>query len=162
MKVLWAPWRMDYILGPKAGNCPFCVPETQLEDEERLIVFRGKFTFVLLNKFPYNNGHIMVTPYRHVMNFEDLTKDEAYELTDLLQLSNRALKEFCNPDGINMGINLGRAAGAGVAEHLHVHLVPRWVGDSSFIAVMDEVRIVPEHIQKTYEKLLSIFKKLTS
>ena len=162
MKVMWAPWRMEYVLEPKSGTCPFCVPENTLDDKERLIVHRGKFTFVLLNKFPYNNGHIMVTPYRHVMDFADLTQDEAYEITDLLQLSNRALKKFCNPDGINMGINLGRAAGAGIAEHLHFHLVPRWVGDSSFIAVMDEIRMVPQHIQRTYEELLSVFEQLTS
>ena len=162
MKVLWAPWRMDYVLGDKPDSCPFCVPQNEDEDKERLILYRGELAFVLLNKFPYNNGHIMVTPYRHVKDFEELEQAEAHELMDLLQLSSRALKTFCNPNGINIGANLGQAAGAGIAEHLHLHLVPRWVGDSSFIAVMDEVRIVPQHLDKTYEGLLAVFKKLST
>ena len=161
MKVLWAPWRMDYVLGAKPDCCPFCVPQNVDEDGERLILYRGKLAFVLLNKFPYNNGHILVTPYRHVKDLDELEQAEAHELMDLLQLSSRALKAFCNPNGINIGVNMGQAAGAGIAEHLHFHLVPRWVGDSSFIAVMDEVRIVPQHLSKTYEGLLAAFKELS-
>ena len=161
MKQLWCPWRLEYILGPKPDACVFCLPEGTEEDEERLVVYRGTWNFVILNKFPYNNGHIMVTPYRHVKDLDELEQAEAHELMDLLQLSSRALKAFCNPNGINIGLNMGQAAGAGIAEHLHFHLVPRWVGDSSFIAVMDEVRIVPQHLSKTYEGLLAVFKELS-
>ena len=176
MKVMWAPWRMDYVLGPKADACPFCLPgcaaattgaqnsepDSTVDDAERMIVHRGKFAFVLLNKFPYNNGHLMVTPYRHVMNLEDLTPEESRELMELVTLAARALKKYATPEGINIGLNLGRAAGAGIADHLHFHLVPRWVGDSSFIAVMDEVRMVPQHIRETYRQLSAVFKELAS
>lgn len=172
MKVMWAPWRMDYVLGPKADSCPFCLPcspasagshkNDKGDDAARLIVHRGKFAFVLLNKFPYNNGHLMVTPYRHVMNLEDLTPEESRELMELVTLAARALKKYATPEGINIGLNLGRAAGAGIADHLHFHLVPRWVGDSSFIAVMDEVRMVPQHIRETYRQLSAVFKELAS
>lgn len=159
MKVMWAPWRMEYILGPKADACPFCIPDTS-DDAERLIVHRGSRVFVLMNKFPYNNGHMMVTPYRHVMHLEDLDLEESQEMMGLITLSAKVLKEYCSPEGINVGINLGQAAGAGIAGHLHCHLVPRWTGDSSFLAVMDEVRTIPQHLQKTYLNIVEIFKKL--
>lgn len=160
MKQLWAPWRLDYILGSKAGTCPFCIPQNKQEDAERLILYRGKFAFVLMNKFPYNNGHLLVTPYRHVMELTDLNSDESHEVMDLLQKSSTALSRHCSPEGVNIGANVGSAAGAGIGGHLHFHVVPRWNGDSSFIAVLDEVRVVPQHVQTTYQELLTIFKKL--
>ena len=172
MQTLWAPWRMQYILGPKQDACPFCLPsylppnctnnptKQEHDDQQRAILKRGKCAFVLLNKFPYNNGHIMVTPYRHVMDITELSQTERYEISDLIRLCALALKEYCAPEGINIGLNMGAAAGAGIAAHLHYHLVPRWNGDSSFMAVLDEVRVIPEHIQKTYNDLLQVFKNL--
>ncbi|ABB38770.1 histidine triad (HIT) protein [Oleidesulfovibrio alaskensis G20] len=160
MKTLWAPWRLEYILGPKPDTCVFCLPEHTQEDEERLILYRGKFNFVIMNKFPYNNGHLMVTPYRHVMNLAELSVDEAHENMDLIQACVRILNERFSPQGINVGLNLGEAAGAGIREHLHFHLVPRWNGDSSFMAVMDETRVIPEHLNATYAALKPYFERL--
>jgi len=157
MKVLWAPWRIDYILGDKPDNCVFCLPEHTLEDEERFILYRGKSAFIIMNKFPYSNGHIMVTPFKHVMSLESLNSDELFEIMLLLQKCTGILKSHFNCQGINIGLNLGEAAGAGIKEHLHFHLVPRWNGDSSFMAVMDEVRIIPEHLSSTYKKIKPYF-----
>lgn len=160
MKQLWAPWRIDYILGPKPGECVFCLPETTEEDAERLILYRGRHSFVIMNKFPYSNGHIMVCPYRHVMNIEDLNQEEQTEIMDLLQHCSRILKQHFNCQGINIGLNQGEAAGAGIREHLHFHLVPRWNGDSSFMAVMDEVRTIPQHLSETWTQMLPYFVQL--
>lgn len=159
MKQLWAPWRIDYILGPKPDECVFCLAGPE-EDAERLVLYRGKHCFVIMNKFPYNNGHIMVCPYRHVMALEDLTAAESGEAMLLLQQCAKILKRHFNCEGINIGLNQGQAAGAGVREHLHFHLVPRWNGDSSFIAVMDEVRTMPQHLSETYRALRPIFDDL--
>ncbi|MDL2266360.1 HIT domain-containing protein [Desulfovibrio sp. OttesenSCG-928-G15] len=157
MKQLWAPWRIEYILGPKPDSCVFCLPEHTGEDEERLILFRGAYNFVIMNKFPYNNGHLMVTPYRHLMNLCDLEREESVEAMLLLQSCTGILQRHFSPQGVNIGLNLGEAAGAGIREHLHFHLVPRWNGDSSFMAVMDEVRVVPEHLASTYAALKPFF-----
>lgn len=162
MKTLWAPWRLQYILGPKPDMCVFCLPEHTKEDAERLILYRGKFNFVIMNKFPYNNGHLMVTPYRHVMSLAELESEEAHECMDLIQECVRILKARFNPQGINVGLNLGEAAGAGIREHMHFHLVPRWNGDSSFMAVMDETRVIPEHLDATYAALKPYFERLPS
>ncbi|SKA71155.1 HIT family protein [Desulfobaculum bizertense] len=160
MEVLWAPWRLDYILGPKPDSCPFCLPEHTDEDEQRKILFRGQHAFVIMNIYPYTNGHLMVTPYRHVMNLVDLRTEEHHEIMDLIHACTRILQTHFHPQGINIGVNIGEAAGAGIKEHLHFHLVPRWVGDSSFMAVMSEARIVPEHLEKTYAKLRPYFDEL--
>lgn len=160
MKHLWTPWRIDYILGPKPDECVFCIPKSTEEDKDRLILHRGKRCFVIMNKFPYNNGHLMVCPYRHVMAIEDLTPDESQELMQLLQQCSAILKEHFNCEGVNIGLNQGQAAGAGVREHLHFHLVPRWNGDSSFIAVMDEVRCIPQFLSETWQQLKPHFSKL--
>lgn len=157
MKHLWCPWRIDYILGPKPDSCVFCLPGHTDEDEERLVLYRGRRNFVIMNKFPYNNGHLMVMPYRHIMDFCALEADELAELTTLLQTCTGILQKHFSPQGINIGLNLGEAAGAGIREHLHFHLVPRWNGDSSFMAVLDEVRVMPEHLQTTYAALKPYF-----
>lgn len=157
MKQLWCPWRLDYILGPKPDVCVFCLPESREEDEERLVLYRGGWNFVIMNKFPYNNGHIMVTPFRHVMDICDLTPEEAAEHFQLIRASAAILRSRFSPQGINIGLNLGEAAGAGIREHMHFHLVPRWNGDSSFMAVLDEVRVVPEHLYSTYASLKPLF-----
>lgn len=157
MKQLWAPWRIEYILGPKPDTCVFCLPETTEEDEERLVLHRAGSAFVIMNRYPYNNGHIMVCPYRHVSELTELSREETHEIMDLVQRCSGILKQHFNCEGINVGLNLGKAAGAGIGEHLHFHLVPRWNGDSSFIAVMDDVRTVPQHIRETYRALRACF-----
>lgn len=157
MKQLWAPWRIEYILGPKPDACVFCLPESTEEDEERLVLHRGGRAFVIMNRYPYNNGHIMVCPFRHVSELTELSREETHEIMDLVQLCSGILKQHFNCEGINVGLNLGKAAGAGIGEHLHFHLVPRWNGDSSFIAVMDDVRTVPQHIRETYKALRACF-----
>lgn len=157
MKQLWAPWRIEYILGPKPDACVFCLPETTEEDEERLVLHRAGKAFVIMNRYPYNNGHIMVCPYRHVSELTDLSREESHEIMDLVQRCSGILKQHFSCEGINVGLNLGKAAGAGIGEHLHFHLVPRWNGDSSFIAVMDDVRTVPQHIRETYRALRACF-----
>jgi ATP adenylyltransferase len=157
MKQLWCPWRIQYILGPKADACVFCLPEYKDEDEERLILHRGMRNFVVMNKYPYNNGHLLIAPYRHVMHIRDLDADESGEAVTLLQRCAGVLEEHFSPHGINIGLNLGEAAGAGIREHMHFHLVPRWNGDSSFMAVMDEVRVIPEHLHSTYCALKKYF-----
>ena len=154
---LWAPWRIEYILGPKPDECVFCIPEDTSSDEERFVLKRSRFSFVILNKYPYSSGHIMVCPYRHVFSLEELNKEELYEMMDLITVCTKILKKVFNPDGINVGLNIGEAAGAGIEEHLHFHLVPRWVGDHSFMAVFGETMVIPEHLKSVYNKLKPYF-----
>jgi Diadenosine tetraphosphate (Ap4A) hydrolase and other HIT family hydrolases len=161
MKHLWCPWRIQYILGPKPDACVFCLPEHTGEDEERLVLYRGRHNFVIMNKYPYNNGHLMVTPNRHTMHITDLTDNEASEMFSLIRQCAGILEKHFNPPGINIGLNIGEAAGAGIREHLHFHLVPRWIGDSSFMAVLDEVRVMPEHLQESYQNLYPYFSSLS-
>ncbi|MCF8038448.1 MAG: HIT domain-containing protein [Desulfohalobiaceae bacterium] len=153
MDRLWAPWRIEYILGPKPDECIFCLPQTTAEDRERYILFRGRFNFVILNAFPYSNGHLMVTPFRHVSCLTELKPEEHRETMDLLQESTRIVKEAFQPDGVNIGLNIGEAAGAGIEAHLHFHLVPRWNGDHSFMAVFSETMVLPEHLHSVYDRL---------
>lgn len=163
MKNLWAPWRMDYILGPKPDHCVLCVPETATrpeQDADRLVVYRGRLVFVMLNRYPYASGHLMVIPYRHVTDITELTPDESAELLSVTQLACRVLREASHPQGINIGVNLGEAAGAGIRDHMHLHVVPRWNGDSSFIAVLDDVRVIPEHLRATQERFAALFAAL--
>ncbi|CAM2061581.1 ATP adenylyltransferase [Desulfovibrionales bacterium] len=159
MEVLWAPWRIDYILGPKPDTCVFCLPEHGREDREHLILLRARRNLVIMNKFPYNCGHLMVTPYRHVMCLTQLDSEESGEIMELLTRCILILTVDLQPQGVNVGLNLGKAAGAGIQEHLHFHIVPRWNGDSSFMAVMSETRVLPEHLLSTYNKLLPSFHK---
>lgn len=165
MKNLWAPWRMDYILGPKPDRCVLCIPETPdpvcpEQDAERLVVYRGRLVFVMLNRYPYASGHMMIIPYRHVTDITELTPGESAELLSMAQLACRVLREASRPEGINIGINLGEAAGAGIRDHMHLHVVPRWNGDSSFMAVLDDVRVIPEHLRVTRERFASLFASL--
>ena len=160
MDVLWAPWRMDYILNPKPGTCILCLSGHGEDDEERLVLYRGHKAFVIMNKFPYSNGHLMVAPLRHVADLTDLSQEENMEITWLLQQSTRIVRHCCRPEGVNIGLNLGEAAGAGVREHLHVHLVPRWNGDASFMTTICQVRVIPEHLAATRAVLLPHFAAL--
>jgi ATP adenylyltransferase len=161
MDILWSPWRMEYILGSKPDFCVFCLPETEEEDGERLVLHRGRTAFVMLNKFPYNSGHLLVVPFRHTMEYCDLTKDECSEIFALSQHCVAVLEKASSPQGFNLGYNLGAAAGAGVKDHLHLHVVPRWNGDSSFIAVLGQVRTLPEHLATAYARLKPFFDEIT-
>jgi ATP adenylyltransferase len=160
MQRLWSPWRLAYVTGAKnPQGCIFCEALTRNE-REPLILFRGSACFVLLNQFPYNNGHLMIAPNRHVATLAGLTLDESIELMALTQRAEIALTEAYQPEGINVGVNLGRPAGAGIVDHVHVHLVPRWTGDTSFISVIGEVRVLPETLDGTARRLRPIFERL--
>lgn len=148
---------MPYILGPKDPNCIFCVPDHPEHDAERFILARGKLCFVLMNRYPYTNGHIMAAPLRHVADLADLTPEESGELMFWVRAGLQAVRTALRPDGVNIGLNLGEVAGAGVKDHLHVHLVPRWQGDASFISVCGQTRVIPETLAQTYAKLAPIF-----
>ncbi|MBW1721100.1 MAG: HIT domain-containing protein [Deltaproteobacteria bacterium] len=159
MKVLWAPWRMKYILSEeKDEGCIFCPGPERSEDSDRLFLHVGTLSLVMMNRFPYNNGHLLVAPVRHVPGLEHLSDEELLDLMHLVRRSVEILKKVMNPEGFNVGLNLGRVAGAGVEEHMHFHIVPRWNGDTNFMTVLGEVRVIPEHIRETYEKLVPHFK----
>ncbi len=154
MDALWAPWRMEFILQDKSGECIFCTrPKEKDRLRENLIVATGQHSFVILNKYPYNNGHLMVVPYRHTVELSELTPEEVLELHGFLTRSVQVLREQCHPDGFNMGVNLGKAAGAGIEHHLHYHLVPRWNGDTNFMPVLADTHSMPEHLRVTYDRL---------
>ncbi|MDR0616037.1 MAG: HIT domain-containing protein [Synergistaceae bacterium] len=157
MDVLRAPWRMEYINSTKQnGNeesCIFCFYPTLANDAENLIIARGETCFALLNKFPYSNGHILIAPYRHTSEMTSLSDQEKLELLSFSQYSINALKSVMNPDGFNLGINLGKVAGAGIDQHIHLHVVPRWKGDTNFMSVTAETKVLPEALSDTRIKL---------
>lgn len=155
MKRLWAPWRMKYIIGEKTGECLFCAKAKESNDRENLILYRGRTGFIMLNAYPYNNGHLMIAPYRHVASLDDLDEETLTELMLLINKSLRLLRRVMSPQGFNIGINLGKAAGAGIEEHIHIHIVPRWEGDTNFMPVVGETRVMPELLDQTYEKLMA-------
>jgi len=157
VKVLWAPWRMEYILGKREPGCPFCPPEINLPDEKRLILYVDDYTIVIMNKFPYNSGHLLVSPRRHVPELDDLSHEELLGLQLTTRLCLGILRQVLRPDGFNIGLNLGKVAGAGIPEHLHVQIVPRWEGDVNFMTVFGEVRVISEHLISTYRRLFPHF-----
>ena len=160
MKVLWAPWRMGYILAEnKADGCIFCPGADRSADQERLILRVGPRTMVVMNRFPYNNGHLLVAPVKHVSSLERLNQDETLGLLLMVRKSIEILKQVMKPDGFNVGLNLGHVAGAGMENHMHFHIVPRWKGDTNFMTVIEDVRVIPEHIKATYAKLVPLFQK---
>jgi ATP adenylyltransferase len=153
MEHLWAPWRMAYINASEEPGCIFCTKPVLLRDEEDLIVHRGERCFVILNRYPYNNGHLMIAPYQHVASIEQL---DTATLTDMMQTAQLCLRAFhraMNPQGFNMGINEGKVAGAGIAEHVHFHIVPRWNGDTNFMPVLADVKVMADYLQNTYRQL---------
>src|SRR5689334_21469297 len=182
MDRLWSPWRLPYILsGGDARGCVFCDPsagsaqagsagsgpeeansDQPAFDQSWLIVYRGKTCYVILNLYPYNNGHLMVVPNRHIPSLAAATHEELCELIELTRRSELALTEAYHPHGMNMGINLGKPAGAGVLDHVHLHVVPRWSGDTNFMTVVGETRVLPEELTDTAQKLKPIFEKLAS
>jgi len=150
---IWAPWRMGYILGDRGEACIFCEKPKENDDEKNLIVARRDRCFALLNLYPYSNGHVMVAPYRHVGKFEDLEPEECAEMTSLAQRLVEALTGAVEAEGFNIGINQGRAAGAGIEEHLHLHVVPRWEGDTNFMPVLSSAKVIPQALEETYRLL---------
>jgi ATP adenylyltransferase len=159
MKYLWAPWRMDYILGKKRKGCFFCKKLKEKKNKKNLVLYEGEYVFVIMNKYPYNNGHLMVVPKRHCLDLEQLLETELKELFDLLKTSIRVLKASIHPHGFNIGINIGKMGGAG-ENHLHIHIVPRWAGDTNFMPVIGETKIIPEYLERTYQALHSAFADL--
>lgn len=159
MKYLWAPWRMDYISGEKKRGCFFCRKLKEKKDRKNLILYQGEHVFVVMNRYPYNNGHLMIVPKRHYPGLEQLNDKESKELFDLTRASVKVLKACFRPHGFNIGINIGRVGGAG-EDHLHLHIVPRWSGDTNFMPVIGETKVVPEYLQKTYQRLHSAFSDL--
>jgi ATP adenylyltransferase len=154
MERLWAPWRLEYIQSvDDAPGCFLCAAAAAGDDETQLVVHRGERAFVLLNKFPYASGHLMVAPYRHGSAFDDLEEAEAVETHRLAVAGIAALRSVFSPEGFNVGWNLGRVAGAGIVEHGHVHVVPRWNGDTNFMPVLADIKVVPEHLLETRRKL---------
>ncbi|MDP6127509.1 MAG: HIT domain-containing protein [Dehalococcoidales bacterium] len=157
MKHIWAPWRVEYVRMEKPKGCILCDKPAEANDTENYILYRGSHNFVMLNAYPYNPGHLMIAPYRHIASPEELNEEERHEYFDIVDLSMKALKQELNPEGFNLGINLGKVAGAGIADHIHSHIVPRWQGDTNFIAVVGDVRVVPEALADTYRKLKEEF-----
>lgn len=153
MKMIWAPWRIEYIRSPKHDGCIFCDFPKENRDRERLILYRGEHAFVIMNNYPYNPGHVMIAPYRHVGRWEELRDEELLDMMKLSRLMIRAIKRAMNPDGFNMGVNLGRVAGAGIEEHVHIHVVPRWNGDTNFMPVVADTKVIPESLEDSYEEL---------
>ena len=162
MKTLWAPWRMEHVLGQaaKVKGCLFEPPGQAPYDREALLLYRDQETVVLLNRFPYTNGHLLVAPLRHLACLTDMNQKERCSVMNMLSAATEILRKYLQPDGLNVGCNLGESAGAGIADHLHFHIVPRWEGDHNFMTVLAEVRSVPEHLLSTYDRLLPGFQQL--
>jgi ATP adenylyltransferase len=156
MKHLWAPWRMEYILKHKEKGCIFCLQTRSKENRDNLVLHQGSHAFVMMNRYPYNNGHLMVVPHRHCIGLEALTPLESKELFDLLKVSIRVLKSSLSPEGFNIGVNIGKIGGAG-EDHIHFHIVPRWAGDTNFMPILGDTKIVPESLSNTYQRLHTAF-----
>jgi len=160
VKTLWAPWRMDYILSDvKENGCIFCLGGKE-DPSERGLLFRGNRSLVMMNKYPYINGHLLVAPLRHVAVPDQLEPSEMVALLTMVSHSVTILKKTMKAEGFNVGLNLGKVAGAGVEEHLHFHIVPRWNGDTNFMTVLGDLRVIPEHMEQTYLRLCPFFKKV--
>ncbi|MEP0767494.1 MAG: HIT domain-containing protein [Fimbriimonadia bacterium] len=154
MERIWAPWRLEYVeVAAEQHGCIFCEKPAAQADEENLILFRGKTAFVILNLYPYSNGHLMVAPYKHAASLTELSEPELLELITLTRDATEWLKRAYHPSGMNIGMNLGRVAGAGIEGHIHMHVVPRWAGDTNFMAVLGDTRVIPEGLRRSYERL---------
>ncbi|MEM7009013.1 MAG: HIT domain-containing protein [Thermodesulfobacteriota bacterium] len=153
MKTLWAPWRIEYITGEKNEGCIFCNKPKEGKDKENLILYKGESSFIIMNRYPYSNGHLMAVPYRHTNNMSELNENERLELMNLTTKCIEILNVM-KPDGFNVGMNLGTAGGAGIDDHLHFHIVPRWSGDTNFMPLIADVKVMPEYLEDTYETLI--------
>lgn len=156
---LWAPWRMAYIGGAAREGCLFCEVPGSGADRSNLILHRGPSTYVVMNMYPYNNGHLMIVPYRHCAGLSQLSPEESLEIMQTARRATQALETAFGAEGFNIGFNLGKAAGAGVAGHVHLHVVPRWMGDTNFMPVLADTKVMPEHLESTYAKLVPLFRE---
>ncbi len=155
---LWTPWRSTYITAKKdKSRCIFCAAAEGTADEESLLVYRGEFCFVILNRYPYTTGHLMIAPYQHVSRLFQVGQEVTEEMMRLVRTAEENLEEVYKPHGLNLGMNLGEAAGAGIEEHIHMHVLPRWKGDANFMTTVGGVRVMPEALNETYRKLKPIF-----
>ena len=160
MDYLWTPWRYAYIsTTEKTAGCVFCEAAAEKDDTKARIVYRGKKCFVILNTFPYTPGHVMIVPYVHLDELQKLSREAANEIMALSQRMETVLRELYHPDGINLGMNIGKAAGAGIAGHIHMHVLPRWVADANFISVVGETRVLPETLDVTWKRMKEVFGK---
>lgn len=156
MKRIFTPWRMKYLNSEKKEDgCIFCVVIEQKDDSNNLIIHRGERSFVILNRYPYTSGHLMVIPYQHSETLSDLGTETRNEMMELVNKASEVVKEVYKPEGFNIGINMGSAAGAGIADHIHIHVVPRWIGDTNFIPVVGDTRLIPEELDTTYKRIKS-------
>ena len=154
MDYLWSPWRMEYIMAPKTDEgCIFCNGLKQSDGPDNLIVFRGLNAFVMLNRFPYTSGHLMVVPYEHQPSLDLLATGSRSDIMDLAARALQVLEELYSPQGFNLGMNIGNAAGAGILEHVHLHVVPRWIGDTNFMSSVSQTRVLPELLEETYRRV---------
>jgi ATP adenylyltransferase len=162
MEYLWTPWRSTYIKAEKReGRCIFCEAVAGSDDEKSLVVHRGKHSFIILNRYPYTSGHLMIAPYVHVARLNDASAQATDEVMGFTRQLEVVLEQAYRPDGINVGMNLGRAAGAGIAEHIHMHVLPRWIGDANFMTSVATTRIIPESLEETFSKIKQGFDKST-
>jgi len=159
MDYLWTPWRYAYVSSTqKSSECVFCEAPKEKDDSKSRIVYRGELCFVILNTFPYTPGHVMVVPYSHLDELRKLPSEAAQEMIMLSQKMESVLRDLYRPDGINLGMNIGKAAGAGIAGHIHMHVLPRWVADANFVSVVGETRILPETLDQTWERISAALK----
>ncbi|MBU0951603.1 MAG: HIT domain-containing protein [Elusimicrobia bacterium] len=156
MKTMFAPWRMKFITSKKEKGCIFCRTLKSKEDKKNLVLYRSKTAFVILNLYPYTNGHLMIVPKKHTNKIENLNSSELCELMKLVQLSVKALDKTYKPQGYNIGMNIGKCGGAGIAGHIHIHVVPRWLGDTNFTSAICETKVIPESLAETYKKLKKV------
>lgn len=154
---IWAPWRIEYLRMEKPDGCILCEKPKEAEDTANYILYRGEHNFVIINSYPYNPGHLMVAPYRHLDSLEKLTDNELHEHYQIVRRCLTVLGQAFSPAGFNVGMNLGRAAGAGIEDHIHTHIVPRWLGDTNFMPVLADIRVMPEALADTYAKLKGLF-----
>lgn len=157
MKTLWAPWRFAFVTKEKSGECIFCAKPAENDDRKNYIYERRELVFGVLNRFPYNSGHLMIAPYRHVVSFADLRDDEWMGILELLRDTMKVLNDLMHPEGFNLGFNVGKASGAGY-EHLHLHVVPRWSGDTNFMPVLSDTKVIPEHLEETFGRIKDSFR----
>ena len=153
MDHLWAPWRIEYVAGEKGEGCILCQKLEEEADEDNYILCRGQYNFVILNTFPYNSGHLMVVPYQHTGHFTELSPAVVGEMMQIVQICIQALREGLKVDGVNLGVNIGQAAGAGIDDHIHLHIVPRWLGDTNFMTAVGQTRVVPQELAESAHQL---------
>ncbi len=158
---LWAPWRIEYIRASRDNGCILCAFPAQSDDRSHLILHRGRLNFIMMNAYPYSPGHLMVAPFKHTADLTDLTAEESAEHHELVKLGIAVLRDVAHPDGFNVGLNLGRVAGAGIDQHLHTHIVPRWLGDTNFMPVLADTRVMSESLPSMWEKLRAALERRT-